>query len=150
MTGTALSPRRLIRATSGCSRCANGPRPSEAGLGWSARTASARKSAFVYPAKRSGAWAFPERVDVVDELERLVDAYRMLTATSVASKLAVLMDLEQIRDPRVVRFLLKVFEDRNEPQDVRIHVLKQLRNGGGLLMLADRLPVAMSIGDVLA
>ena len=85
----------------------------------------------------------------MDELERLVDAYRMRTASSVASKLAVLMDLEQIRDPRVVRFLLKVFEDRNEPQDVRIHVLKQLRNGGGLLMLADRLPVAMCIGDVL-
>jgi HEAT repeat protein len=86
----------------------------------------------------------------MEELERLVDAYRMRTASSVASKLAVLMDLEQIRDPRVVPFLLKVLEDRNEPEDVRIHVLKQLRNGGGLLVPADRPPVAKSIGDVLA
>ena len=44
----------------------------------------------------------------MDEFERLVDTYQMRTASSVASKLAVLMDLEQVRDPRVVPFLLNV------------------------------------------
>jgi HEAT repeat protein len=87
---------------------------------------------------------------LMDELERLVDAYRMRTASSVAANLAVLMDLEQIGDPRIVPFLLKVLEDRNEPEDVRNHVLKQLRNGGGLVVPADRPQVATSIGDVLA
>jgi hypothetical protein len=85
----------------------------------------------------------------MDELERLVDAYRMRASSSVASKLAVLMDLEQIRDPRVVPFLLKVLGDSHETEDVRIYVLKQLRSGGGLLVPADRLPVAESIAGVL-
>jgi hypothetical protein len=44
----------------------------------------------------------------MDELERLVDAYRVRASSSVASKVDVLMDLERIRDPRVVPFLLKV------------------------------------------
>jgi hypothetical protein len=86
----------------------------------------------------------------MDELERLVEAYRVRTSSSVASKLAVLMDIEQIRDPRVVPFLLKVLGDSHETEDVRIYVLKQLRNGGGLLVPADRQPVANSIADVLA
>ena len=86
----------------------------------------------------------------MDEFERLVDTYQIRTASSVVSKLAVLMDLEQVRDPRVVPFLLNVLEDRNEPENVRIYVLKHLRNGCGLLVPADRSPVAKSIGDVLA
>ena len=92
----------------------------------------------------------PSEWTLMDELERLVEAYRMRTSASVASKLAVLMDLEQIRDPRVVPFLLKVLGDRHENEDVRIYVLKQLRNGSGLLVPADGQPVAKAIADVLA
>ena len=66
------------------------------------------------------------------------------------SKLDVLMDLEQVRDPRVVPFLLQLLEDRQESGEVRIHVVRQLRNGTGLLVPADRLVVAKAIAEVLA
>ena len=65
----------------------------------------------------------------MDELGRLLDEYRLRASSSVASKLYVLLDLERIRDPRVVPFLLTVLGDRHEAERVRIHVLKQLRNG---------------------
>jgi hypothetical protein len=86
----------------------------------------------------------------MDELERLVDAYGMRASSSVACKLDVLMDIQQIHDPRVVPFLLRVLGDRHEAEEVRIYVLKQLRNGGGLLVPVDRPPVARAIGGVLA
>jgi hypothetical protein len=38
-------------------------------------------------------------------------------------------DLEGLRDPRIVPFLLRVLADRLEFTKVRIHVLKRLRNG---------------------
>ena len=38
----------------------------------------------------------------MDELERLVNLYRTRDSSSARSKLDVLMDLERIRDPRVV------------------------------------------------
>ena len=66
------------------------------------------------------------------------------------SKLDVLMDLERIRDPRVVPFLLQVLVDPHESEDVRIHVVKQLRNGSGVLVPADRPAVARALADVLA
>jgi HEAT repeat protein len=86
----------------------------------------------------------------MDELERLVDAYRVRASSSVASKVDVLMDLERIRDPRVVPSLLKVLGDRHEAEEVRACVLQQLRCGRGLLGPADQPPVAKAIGDVLA
>jgi hypothetical protein len=85
----------------------------------------------------------------MDELERLVDAYQVRASATVRSKLSVLMHLKRIRDPRVVPFLLKVLEDAGEVEQVRIYVLKQLRNGDGLLVPADRGPVAKAIADVL-
>ena len=66
------------------------------------------------------------------------------------SKLDVLIDLERIRDSRVVPFLLQVLMDPDESEDVRIHVVKQLRSGSGVLVPADRPAVAKAIGDVLA
>src|SRR5262249_52370506 len=62
----------------------------------------------------------------------------------------VLMDLERVRDPRVVPFLLQLLENGQESADVRIHVVKQLRNGTGVLVPADRPVVAKSIAEVLA
>ena len=70
----------------------------------------------------------------MDELQRLADVYRLRASSSVKSKLDVLMDLERIRDPRVVPFLLSVLADPNESGEVCIYVVKQLRNGGGLLV----------------
>jgi len=86
----------------------------------------------------------------MDELERLVNVYRSRGASSVRSKLDVLIDLERVRDSRVVPFLLQVLMDPDESEDVRTHVVKQLRNGSGVLVPADRPAVAKAIGDVLA
>jgi len=65
----------------------------------------------------------------MDEMERLIRAYESQAASSVVSKLGVLIDLEGLRDPRIVPFLLRVLADRREPTEVRIYVLKRLRNG---------------------
>ena len=65
----------------------------------------------------------------MDEVEQLMKAYESRAAASVVSKLGVLIDLEGLRDPRIVPFLLRVLADRREPTEVRIHVLKRLRNG---------------------
>jgi hypothetical protein len=86
----------------------------------------------------------------MDELQRLANVYRTRASSSVKSKLDVLMDLERVRDPRVVPFLLQVLADRHESEAVRVHVVKQLRNGSGLLLPANRPPVARALGDVLA
>ena len=59
------------------------------------------------------------------------------------------MDLERIRDPRVVPFLLKLLGDSQEGEDVRIHVLKQLRGGSGVLVPSDRPAVAKALANVL-
>jgi hypothetical protein len=83
----------------------------------------------------------------MDELERLVDAYRLRAGASVKSRLAVLMDLGQLDDPRVVPFLLGVLGDAHEAEEVRIYVLKEVRNG--LIALASRPRVAQIIRDVL-
>jgi hypothetical protein len=85
----------------------------------------------------------------MDEVKRLVDEYRMRATAAAPSKVHLLMDLERIRDPRVVPFLLKVLEDRLEIESVRIHVLKQLRNGDGLVAPYERPRVAKSLSDIL-
>jgi hypothetical protein len=85
----------------------------------------------------------------MDELQRLVDVYRTRSSASVNSRLDVLMDLERIRDPRVVPFLLEVLMDRAESEAVRIHVVKQLRSGSGLLVPADQPAVANALAEVL-
>jgi hypothetical protein len=65
----------------------------------------------------------------MDEVEQLMKAYESQATSLVVSKLSVLIDLEGLRDPRIVPFLLRVLADRREQTEVRIHVLKQLRNG---------------------
>jgi hypothetical protein len=85
----------------------------------------------------------------MDQLQRLVDVYLTRAASSVKSKLDVLIDLERVRDPRVVPFLLRLLADPHESEDVRIHVVKQLRSGTGVLVPSDRPAVAQAIGDIL-
>jgi hypothetical protein len=56
----------------------------------------------------------------MDEQARLIEAYQSQASASVPFKLDLLMGLERIRDDRVVPFLLKIVQDRHEPDAVRI------------------------------
>jgi hypothetical protein len=84
----------------------------------------------------------------MDEAGQLIETFRARSTSSVRSKLDALMDLERLRDPRVVPFLLGVLADRREPTPVRIHVLKRLRNGN--LLPAHRPVVAVAMLRVLS
>ena len=84
----------------------------------------------------------------MDEVEQLIRAYESQAASSVVSKLGVLIDLEGLRDPRIVPFLLRVLTDRRESTEVRIHVIKRLRNGR--LLPEHRPLVADAILEVLS
>ena len=65
-----------------------------------------------------------------DEVAWLMEAFNARAATSSAtSKLDLLMDLERLDDPRVVPFLVGVMADETQPIDVRIHLVRRLRNG---------------------
>jgi hypothetical protein len=86
----------------------------------------------------------------MDEFDRLVSMYRMRASSSLKSKLDVLMDIEQVHDARAVSFLLDVVGDQHEIDEVRIHVVKRLRRGNGLLARADRRLVARAVGEALA
>jgi hypothetical protein len=85
----------------------------------------------------------------MDELERLVNLYGTRESSSATSKLDVLMDLERIRDPRVVPFLLTILGDRHEHEDVRVHVVRQLRYESGVLVPSDRPVVSTALRDAL-
>ena len=65
----------------------------------------------------------------MDEFERRSEVFRAQATASLRAKLDALLDLERLRDPRVVLFLLEVLDDQREPAEVRVHVLKRLRNG---------------------
>jgi hypothetical protein len=65
----------------------------------------------------------------MDDVERLIEAFKTRATWSVMSKLDALMDLERIDDPRIVPFLVEVLVDAGESTEVRINVLRQLRNG---------------------
>ncbi len=79
-----------------------------------------------------------------DEVAWLIEAFTARGATSSAtSRLDVLMDLERLDDPRIVPFLVGVLADETQPMDVRIHLVRQLRNGR--LAPDERLLVASSL-----
>jgi len=67
---------------------------------------------------------------------------------SAAAKLDVLMDLERLRDGRVVTFLMQVLTDPGEPSEVRMRVLKHLRDGP--LTADERSTVAGGLVEVLS
>ena len=65
-----------------------------------------------------------------DDVEQLIQAFNARgPMSSPAVKLNVLMDLERLPDARVVSFLLHVLGNSAEHSEVRMHVLKRLRNG---------------------
>jgi hypothetical protein len=63
----------------------------------------------------------------MDNVERLIEAFSAQRTAPVYRKLDVLLDLEQLRDPRSVPFLLHVLRDRNEPLEVRMRVIRLFR-----------------------
>jgi HEAT repeat protein len=85
----------------------------------------------------------------MDEVERLIWVFSARGAmASAAAKLDVLLDLERLRDPRVVFFLLQLLGDPSQPAEVRVHVLKRLRNGP--LTPDDRVKVAGALRQLLS
>jgi hypothetical protein len=85
----------------------------------------------------------------MDELQRLIDAYRLPASSVAGSKLGLLRRIEHIRDRRVVPFLLGVLSDPCEADDVRIYLMRRLRNGNGLVPSTERSAVAHAISVVL-
>jgi hypothetical protein len=83
------------------------------------------------------------------DFERHLDTYAMRGSACAASRIDVLMDLERTGDVGVVPFLLGMVGDLDEPDSVRIHVLKELRSPDRVLSTAVRPSVAKAIGDVL-
>jgi hypothetical protein len=85
----------------------------------------------------------------MDEVEQLIQVFSARGAmASSASKLDVLMDLERLCDRRVVVLLLQVLGDPSQPEEVRVHVLKRLRNGP--LTEDDRIAVAGALRQLLS
>ena len=85
----------------------------------------------------------------MDEVERLIQVFSARGAmASAAAKLDVLLDLERLRDRRVVFFLLQLLGDPSQPAEVRVHVLKRLRNGP--LTADDRVTVAGALRQLLS
>jgi HEAT repeats len=66
----------------------------------------------------------------MDELLHSLQIYGARPTAPASWKLDVLMDLEALRDPRVVPFLLHVMLDGGEPLEVRIRVVRYLRDPG--------------------
>jgi PBS lyase HEAT-like repeat len=63
----------------------------------------------------------------MNNVERLIESFSAQSSAPVYRKLDVLLDLEQLRDPQCVPFLLKVLRDRKEPLEVRMRVIRLLR-----------------------
>jgi HEAT repeat protein len=84
----------------------------------------------------------------MDDVERLIGTFGAGAKWSVLSKLDVLMELEPLSDARIVPFLMNVLADPREPAEVRIQVLKRLRNGR--LQPAHRQSIAEAILRIVA
>jgi hypothetical protein len=86
----------------------------------------------------------------MDELERLVGEYRAQASVCPSLRINVLADLQRVRDPRVVPFLLTVLLNKDEADDVRMYVMKELHSGTGLVGATNRPAVAQALRGVLA
>ena len=84
----------------------------------------------------------------MDQVEQLIRAYRSsATMSAHVTRLDLLLDLERLHDPRVVPFLLDVLRDPRESAEVRIYLLRRLRNGP--LTSEDRPTVAAVMGELM-
>jgi hypothetical protein len=64
----------------------------------------------------------------MDELEHLLQVYQARPTAPASWKLDVLLDLEPLRDPRILPFLLQLLLDGQQPSEVRIRVVRHLRD----------------------
>ena len=81
-------------------------------------------------------------------MERLIQAFQSHSGQSAAAwKLDVLLDLGELRDARILPFLLDVLADAGEPIGVRLEVLSRVR--GGPLSPDERPHVAQVILQML-
>jgi len=85
----------------------------------------------------------------MDDLERLIDDYRRRASSSVASRLDVLMAIEQVRDPGVAPFLVTLLEDHRESDEVKALAVQQLRCRVERLHPHEVARVANAIGNVM-
>src|SRR5690242_3970651 len=83
-----------------------------------------------------------------DEVARRIEAFTAAGArASAATKLDLLLDLERLDDPRIVPFLVGVLADERQPPEVRLHLVRRLRNGR--LTPDERALVASVLGRLL-
>jgi hypothetical protein len=84
----------------------------------------------------------------MDQVERALTEFNARRTASVLSKIDALLDLEQLSHPRVLTFLLEVASSSHEQPEVRVHVIRALRNRP--YTPVERVSVARAIGTVLA
>ena len=84
----------------------------------------------------------------MDEAEQLMRILSAEGTVSAAEKLSRLVELDRLRDPRVVPFVLNVVVDDAQPNELRIHALRLLRNGR--LARQERCDVADTFCKLLA
>jgi hypothetical protein len=83
----------------------------------------------------------------MDRIDQLIETYRTQETARVFRKLDVLLDMEHLRDPRVVPFLLSVVQDPNEPIEVRSRIVRMLRAAQSCAAVAE--PVARALCELL-
>jgi hypothetical protein len=65
----------------------------------------------------------------MDEAAQLMRILSAEGTVSAAEKMSRLLQLDRLRDPRVVPFVLRLVVDEAQPSELRIHALRLLRNG---------------------
>src|SRR4029079_10801045 len=83
----------------------------------------------------------------MDPVDQLINSYSSQNTARVFRKLDVLMDIEHLRDPRVVPFLLSVVQDPREPIEVRSRIVRMLRAAQSCDVAAE--PVALALCELL-
>jgi hypothetical protein len=81
-------------------------------------------------------------------VDELIQAFRTIEPRGdTVRKLDVLLDIERVDEPQALGFLLDVLEDPDEPEPVRIAVLRRLSDAG---LSGDRRPrVGRAVSEVV-
>ena len=65
----------------------------------------------------------------MDEVERLIRKLGTSGPVTATEKIALLGNLDRVRDPRVVPFILRLVLDETQPGALRLSAMRMLRNG---------------------
>lgn len=83
----------------------------------------------------------------MDDVACVLAQFDQRRRLSAKSKIDLLLNVQDIQDPRVLAFLLRVAADTDELSEVRSHVIKTMRTRP---IAADaRIPVARAVGTIL-